>query len=364
MFIFIKKTIKAILRPFVQPLLVRIRLLMQTELARIQMGLAVVQDETRVAWLEAEKAKEYAKAAVFNQIALSMENKEGLSVSLPYIADDWVDRNGNLAKKMRFPILFGSDKGSFLLHPGHKANRHDKRVFVSTLSKTGTHFIDGILNELGFQQIPFFATSNACAVTIQGKQFFGNLPFYIQEKMVLPGQYMMGHVHGEYLHGLAGKDELLLSIRDLRYMLVSIERFMKGIKLEEVTPQYLIDRIHGKKGNIFQEVLYRAQSFLPLLGRAPVLRFEELIAEDRQKAWPSIEALAQVTGCTSEEVFAARDKNLRTTSTNRVTQMTTYTGRFSVLEGIWTLEVEKAFIAAGGDIINEQMGYSKSYNVD
>jgi hypothetical protein len=188
-----------------------------------------------------------------------------------------------------------------------------------------------------------------------------NVPFFLQEKLVLPGQYMMGHILGNDLYNFIGKNELLISVRDLRFMLVSQERMRSGIKMEEVTPQLLLARLRENKFIGFKELLDRAQSFLPLMDKIPVLRFEELIAKDREKARPSINALAQVTECSPEEVFESRDKNIYSTAKNTSTGLSTYTGHFSEIDKVWTLEVEEAFISLGGDIINEQLGYSRFY---
>ena len=305
------------------------------------------------------------ECSLLNQVSLLNKSSGGVMLHIP----------GGPKERVLFEIT--KDGRLCFKRPGD-SNRHRRRIFVTTMPKSGTYYIGAILTSLGFENIHVHAGDayftdtrwlddeeyeisgplmNECNVA---------LSYVAQTELVMPGQYLLGHMSAEVIGEIHEKKGYLLGIRDVRRALVSwvsrrkflVEQFQaRHFNTEPSGPltaaelgEYL--RTEGAAA------IYFATECVAMLQDALVVRFEELSARDRIKSANSVLSIAEATGCTEDEVFAALHQGYG--MEGGTYSGGTGTARFGA---VWTAENEGLFVDLGGDIINEALGYERNYTV-
>lgn len=256
----------------------------------------------------------------------------------------------------------------FLANPTPAATQ--RRIFFDSIPKSGTYFLIAILAELGFQHTGVHGDGVMCAdwknhpgKSDTGVHFF--LPLAVQIPLLRPNQLLTAHItsYEHYLNIAFQKDDaLLISIRDLRYCIVSWMRHRdKEIKKDSTFKSlaaYNSDDVCDFLTRFETDYLFNvARSHVELMKspyKALVVRYEELMSHDPDIARPSMEAISRAVGCDVSQAISAVEK-MRDTKTN------TFTGDHVKLDDIWNDKAEEIFVAKGGDILNEKLGYPKRY---
>ena len=300
--------------------------------------------------------KEWQAATFYNQIALA-DNKPGMfTLYTPWSSHS--PKSGQLRLE-RLP------NGQFCFVPPPEGSESKYAVNAITLPKSGTFFLDAILAKLGFQSINIIKLIND---TIEdnrdGAKTVHTMPFDLLTELVMPGQFCIGHGFGQQIVDARLNNKLLLTIRDLRHMLVSWVRYTtSSVKshsepipsLSTISPEYIISFLGEWPGRI-NAVKLAAKTAAELVQRdkAHIVRFEELSSTDPDIMRPAVQAIALATGYDAERVRAAID-DVRQTPT------ATYSGKYTTIDGLWTQELETYFIENGWDVLNEQLGYPREY---
>ena len=294
---------------------------------------------------------ELLQGVLANQIILSSMTGVEKTICIPGSSQTRlrlsVDKQGRLCFKCPAPDL--------LARP---------QLFVNTLPKSGTYFIGGILSALGYQDIEIQSHPNDFfdyrEKSNDDKLFFRRnykvaLPYTAQVGLVLPGQYLLSHIDEPTFRSSIGQNRALLSIRDLRYSFISAFRFNyfrnNQVHADILTSANLCDAIKSPLGKFIINI---AKGMVALKDDFPVIRFEDLISRDIKTVEPALRVISDATASSMEAVFEAQKKVLDT-------ETHTYSGQHSRMGDFWTPEVEELFVSAGGDVINEELGYPREY---
>ncbi|MDR1243423.1 MAG: hypothetical protein LBM00_11695, partial [Deltaproteobacteria bacterium] len=273
----------------------------------------------------------------------------------------------------RFPLklpggdipFYSTGNGAFCFRPAAPDNLHDRPVFISSLPKSGTWLVNKILDNLAFEGTYLHAAWDNVIEDLrtegdlwseirQGKNFpVIPFPYHVLVNFIQNGQYLNGHLSGSLFEAVHKNGAALLSIRDLRTAFVSLARYNpQRFQLRpesSLTPADLLNQIQDQAGTSMFTLAdqYAALLDKPFIG---LVRFEELTTNGGGNVPPSVEAIARITGCDIEAVSAALHKSLGV-------RTPTWSGKMSSLKGLWTSEIEDAFTAKGGGLINEKLGY-------
>ena len=304
-----------------------------------------------------EKMDDCHRAMFANQVSLA-----GAQAGTRDLFTPWSNR--------KHVILHRTEEGKICLEM--ETSGMGEPVLVCSIPKAGTHFVLASLAVMGFKGISagsmggdilgdhrHLLPPRTYAETIGfNRNAQWHFPFTLQAECVLPGQYLAGHVWGEQLRLVCMRRKILFVIRDLRYATVSMTRMeyrndYDDFRQTHCAPDRLIGVIEGNP-----EIFPAAAGIADLMREpnACLARFEELASGDREKMDPSVQALSRATGLDAEQVFAAVLQ-----ASNSKERSWSYTGQHSTLDGVWNEEVERAFAAKGYDVLNERLGYPRSW---
>ena len=314
--------------------------------------------------------REWFNALFINQIML-MNNSSGMrTLLLPW----------SLNRKT-FTVNLNKNK-TFTVSPANDSP--ERRVFITTILKSGTNLLNLILLSLGFKPCGLHALDNRCydyRFMPSGVYAYANyesnikeidlpIPFYALINLIPPGYFLPSHlkdfesIQRARRHGM---DKILFTIRDLRHVHVSLMRHVmqrKGFKntqnkSQEYTSQHMAAYFSEK--NNFGKYLFTVINTGAKLAialkqeeNALCVCFEEITSKNKERMERSINSIYLATGKDPDDIFQAIQNSCGS-------ETLTYTGKLSTLDRIWTQEVEDIFIATGGDVLNEQLGYPRHY---
>lgn len=107
----------------------------------------------------------------------------------------------------------------------------DKKVFITTIPKSGTYLLGEIVKQLGFIYSGVFLApthvedhrqADQNVIRTRPQTYFFNQPFSQSSKLILPGQYAMGHM--PYC-GEMNNFSVIFGTRNLRDVIVSCTRY-------------------------------------------------------------------------------------------------------------------------------------------
>jgi hypothetical protein len=320
-----------------------------------------------------DQMTEYHRAAFLNQITLANKKNNDDSVIL-YIPWSHNQRSTFFLER--------SALGELTFRPAVKSNR--KPVFVVTLPKSGTHLVAQILSILEYQYsgvifdshiihdnrrlgtIKKLDAAEGVAYTKANRDTDFRYPLMVN--LSQNGYYYQSHVADAEALRLAHKDgKILLSVRDIRYLMISCFRW--AIRSNQMSFENVVGRarlasneiqsVHLLKffnAGMAQFLLATAKTAVEVINEPFVrlVRFEEMVSHDLDVMRKSAESIADVTEMPVENIFQAMEQA-------NGQQTSTYSGKLSELGDFWTQEVEDKFIELGGDVLNEQLGYSRHY---
>ena len=328
----------------------------------------------KLADLEA-KLDAYHRANFFNQIALANQKEGPVVLYMPWNPTD----RKTLCLERVAP-------GRLSFNP--VGDQGKKPIHIITLPKSGTHLLMLVLTNLGFSPSdigsePTGAPSYACGemntlVSDQRKAVYPDLgdekrfvyvfPYPLMAGLSSNGVYYASHVNeAASLRWAHHHEKILLSVRDLRDVTVSFLRWFIRLgqipmpgkpgdyfpTTNDLTSDLLLNYLNGIPLNL---PFSFAEAYIKILNDPFVrlVKFEEMTSPDLEIMRKPAEAIAEVTECPLEEVL-----KVMASANGRETR--TFSGRHSKLGDFWTQEVENKFIELGGDILNEQLGYSRHY---
>lgn len=293
--------------------------------------------------------KAYFRANLFNQIALANPKPGTIVLYTP-----WDEHpTFHLERLDSSHLSFNKTPGKF-----------SRPVRIFSMPKSGTHIITATLKNLGFLDSKItFPWMNRIRDDRSQSSLIHSIPQSLMVNLQLPGTFQWGHIadlDSNTICNLHGTDKIILCIRDLRTAIVSFLRWRVALRLKrypnnnDVTEKAILDFLYTEYDVDF---LFKSAAGLLKILHEPfvrLVRFEEMIQPTRNGRKNSIEAIADAIDCPLEDVYQAVEQVL-----GHKTE--TYSGKTSALDGYWTQKVENKFIALGGDVINEQLGYSRSY---
>ena len=313
-----------------------------------------------------DRLSDYLDAILNNQIALASP-AERLALHTP-----WRER--------KFFTLERTPEGE-LCFRRPVAPKKKKKIFVTSIPKSGTNFVSVILGHLGWEGIGkgrgqgFGVYSHAyedhCGLTLQeiarSPHLAVRLPYSGQINLVQPGQILLGHLN-DYRAitdaKLLGLTQLLVIVRDLRHVCVSHKRHIlhwhkakilkENILNTKVTSEQMLDYFANPLECQSIAIISKVCGELKSDPIAHFVRYEELTSHDRNIMEPSLRSIAKVTDCSEDEVFDAAEKA-------EGQETMTFFKQHSALKGVWNDEVEALFKSYGLDVLNEQLGYSRDY---
>ncbi len=241
-------------------------------------------------------------------------------------------------------------------------------VFVITLPKSGTYFLEKIFTHLKYQNAGFHAdypTRDSLGLgdsrTVDFDSFgmskivqYNVTPF-MQTMLVQPGQFVAGHLPFYWNNHLYSRVKIC-SIRDLRVALVSLMRFRQ--KRDQVSGGWM--RLGNTEEALYQFIQSRERPFM--FGAAEemakwvqaypetVVRFEDLITNDKENN-ASIQNLSAILNVDKDAIISALNE-----STGK--QTPTFSGKLSSIDDIWSDRVEEIFAEYGGVELNKALGYN------
>lgn len=299
---------------------------------------------------------EVMPAIVANQLTLATLNKDTRKFDLVLPGNSLDAPLGTLRVNV-------GEEGRFYLTSAGPDPKTDHPVVFVSIPKSGTHLIALLFSNLGFISTPFSSLRDACdlletvdmktGVTMRRAMPF---PYSTQVKLMSPGQFNTGHLSADcVIDAFPDSKRILFSIRDLRYVAISHRRYeeaiWKNISYTDGSEESMFAYITSDR---FQWLLDIVRSQVPLIGNSQVVRFEDITSANSEQRRPAVESFARVSGMEFEKIEAALEQS--------VGQKThTYTGKYSTLEGVWSQRVEDAFVAAGGDVLNEALGYERRW---
>jgi hypothetical protein len=249
----------------------------------------------------------------------------------------------------------------------------ERPAIVLSMPKAGTYLVAKILEALGLVDLEvhlwetglsdYRGRSNSEKLE-RDRELARNIPLRTSAKMVLPGQFAVGHIPCTPEARLQLETFVrIVCLRDVRHALVSLMRFEHRRLLAD--PLRAPDRrgwAQSPQGPERMRGFLAAEgAWLLGLSRAAfewtrgadsvVSRFEDLLGDNGAEA--QLRALARIASAVGVDGFAGRrvlDKVLGA-------ETLTYSGRRSKLEGVWDEAVERDFRDMGGREVNELLGY-------
>ncbi|MDR1243424.1 MAG: hypothetical protein LBM00_11700 [Deltaproteobacteria bacterium] len=303
----------------------------------------------------------YFNAVLSNQLALSAATEGNIIIHTP-----WYARKFFYLDKYKGSLCFGRTTTS---------EKKDK-IFILSIPKSGTYFLGLIFNKLGFERSPIHGGSGGYGdwrglSTEERAETSGKysviMPYTTQYQLVMPGQYLMSHIHDEKSIDFLRQnfDKVLFSIRDLRSVFISHLRHLLFLPNKKILGQ-AIDETYCTTEQLQKYFLTPPGDFSIIVQAAiltskiineksvNVVRYEELVSHDRDKMSNSLKAISKVSGCLQEEVFQAVE--------NSEGQETwTFFNEHSNPHKIWDDTIENLFKKHGLDVLNEKLGYSREY---
>ncbi len=281
-----------------------------------------------------------------------------------------VQAQGDNSEPLYFPVPW-NDEGKLALHKSDsgalcftrnagKAKADARRVFATSVQDVELFILGSILDELGFVDSGVMSYAY-CIRDYRGQPFETKvqragkkieLPYKEQSLLVLPGQYLLGHLSTEIMRNAIGTAKPLLVVRrvqDALYAYWHFERLKKdpGAELRAMTKKELVFFLQNYPG--FCTQVFESAAIYP---HATVVRFEDLISDNSEQRRPSVDALAEATGFAAEAIDAAIRGSRKSPAMHYV---------FSPDFGdIWDEEVEFYFDGFGYHELNEKLGYPRS----
>jgi hypothetical protein len=295
--------------------------------------------------------KEWQKASFYNQIALANTTHGPFTLLTPWSTG---------CKRMSLERL-ESKTICFTTPPAQ--NKFKNPIFVTTIPKSGTWLIGNILKVLGLQNVinGVGGSDGFPCYPVAGDNERLSLPYEVYSSLIQPGQFILSHIGDpEIIAWSHRNDDILLSLRNPRAATISYLRYVNPVEgkipgQKFFTPAQLVHFIKSSPEMRVLHVVLITASIIQNFSKIHTVRFEELTSKDRNDMKPSVESIAKVTGLPDEEIYQAIAKSLGANSL-------TYSGSLSQLDGIWTQEVEDAFVACGLDVLSEKLGYPRHYS--
>ena len=218
------------------------------------------------------------------------------------------------------------------------SNEKDYRppVFITTQPKAGTYLIGEILKNLGFDDIEIHAGDSGFSdyrnKSLEEKIYLHDsfgvfFPYNLQVQLVLPGQYLLGHLSAQAIEESHKARKVMLMIRDVRNAVLSHARFIykrrKIITDDKLTPRDLINHLNTDADYFFQCVkeccILKNKTFV-----VPI-RYEHLFFNDYESLIPVLDSIREVTYCDNAAIYEAIRKSIGATTL-------TYSGNPSILD--------------------------------
>jgi len=254
-----------------------------------------------------------------------------------------------------------------------KYGASERKAFVISVPKSGTYLLARVLHNLGIVDLEIHA-SEACLTDYrnrsnvekveQPRQFARMIPLEIAAQMILPGQFMVGHIpfsqkNREVLRSFAR----FLCIRELRQSLVSFMRFqyrrLKADPEHHPNKRFWIEEPTGPPMTRAFLSVYGAEH-LSLAGEVfkwtsesgtVVCRFEDLLGDN------GAASRQQVAGNIAAALGFERQAGYFAVCDALGKETLTYSGSRSYLDGFWDAKVEAYFRELGGVERNRVLGY-------
>lgn len=317
--------------------------------------------------------KDGQKALFYNQVSLANSKPGKVPLFTPWCSSE----NSQVLSLIRL------ESGQLCFQCTKNEQTRSGPVFISTIPKSGTWFVLGIVKILGFQSSQI-VTNDSTGLDKNKTDIFkdgfrddrpihsgihNEMPYELQTSLILPGQILHGHTHAAPFLRTHLNNPFILSVRDLRFILLSWLRYFAMINdpekyktipsansfspndLIHCINKYSVDAPFTLKACVKDAITLKTHNMCCLV------RFEELNALQIEQMRPSAEAIAVATGKSVEDVYEAIRKV-------RGQPTSTFSGELSKVDKIWTPEVEVAFIQAGWHLLNEQLGYPRDYDPD
>lgn len=263
--------------------------------------------------------------------------------------------------------LYASKYGlSFLPQEG---NESLPELVIVTMPKYGTYFWGKILQEMGYLDIEIHGSkegiSDYRSLTLQEKLDFAPevihwLPFNLQISLLHKGQYLLGHLPFHCLSELREK-KFFTTIRDLRTVVISLLRFGQRRRCCAEASWYGMGATEEGvftllNSPVAEEIVYHAEEIIKWTTAFPdrVFRYEALNTPDSNEFAHIVSTLSSLTGLDAKDVTSAIERA-------RGTSTLTYSGKPSSTHGIWSERIEEVFCAHKLDLLNEKLGYSRTW---
>lgn len=288
------------------------------------------------------------------------------------------DLSLSLEHHLEWQCYLGFDAPLFILDNGRLAlnrtvNDAAERVMLISIPKSGTYLMSAVLEKLGMVNVGLhvwetgfhdYRGKTIPEMVHRYSEFAGNAPLQTTADLVMPGQFMVGHVgaNKETKETLA-PFKRFLTVRELRQCFVSHMRFFmndgRGIE-------------HGSDWKVIEDPKTRMRAFLEIYA-------EELLTWTRRvSAWLDDPGLLRVPfecvvgdmGQTAQKrlmIEVATHINLPLSEEqagqlisgvlNRPTK--TWSGQRSSLDEYWDESCEKIFVELGGVELNSLLRYSE-----
>lgn len=331
-----------------------------TEFQKLLREMRELRDEMRgeLHELKEKLHQTYNRIPLFSEILanqiMASENADEKEV-------DYLVRWGGERKTMK---LFRDKKGKLSLLPRNPENKHDRSVIYSSLPKCGTHFIQRVLYNLGFESVDFnphhrfdgVVTDWRFCDRINNEQYY--FPYFMAGQLLQPGQMLGGHILPEWMKNMCAPNEAFVGVRDLRFAVVSYFRqrhvhsadvHSRRAFTEEELYMFLVN---GDKQDERMWDLMRIMT--PLTSYCKIVRFEELSAAKNGIASSSIDAIASITGCSEKDVLEAAAKS-------NGQKTFTFSGEHSKIKDVWSKRIEDVFVSLKLDVANEELGYNRAF---
>lgn len=255
--------------------------------------------------------------------------------------------------------LHKTASGRYCFKPEIEKRVTDRKVFGTAAQKAELFLLEAILGALGMQNTEICAFERAfhdgrgktLKQRIAGHGFkVGYLPFPIQVKLTLPGQFLLGHLSHAALQEIPLGNRPVLVVRDLRHALLSFALYQE---IREYRDPGAVASISTRvfSGPGFDNFILMIKESLRVIASTHVVRFEELVSGDRKRMSTSLAALAAVTGCTEDSVYIAVSKALDSPTMVEVRRMIAD-------DGLWSEELERTFKGFNMDEMNMRLGYA------
>lgn len=186
------------------------------------------------------------------------------------------------------------------------------------------------------------------------------LPYDVSLSLLKQGQYTMGHLlpTDDYETGKIKSIQKIYMVRELRSGLVSLMRWSQKLNdfaaVGSAREQMALFMKTPRVGTAYYELAVGSVAWTQKR-KLPLLCYEDMISAEPAAKVRCAEIIAGVVDCEVSLVLSAIDNALNA-QTN--TKMNTP----STLSEYWSQEAEDAFVALGFDELNEQLGYSRTWN--